>query len=580
MPKYKLLQHLSTQSVKRRLSAFKRSNNFKPCHSKNIQTQSDYNLVQSNFCSDRFQNEQAPSPDLVENIDVSDLEHENFIEHEDWQATLSDLEEDDDAIFKQSTFLEFVRTWAVKYNIKANALNELLHFFKNLMGYCVPVDSRTLLNTPSTRVVLDCAPGKYVHIGFDCAFETLLQNNMSTEITLDINIDGVPITRSNQSCFWPILAKASNFAFSKIFVVGVYHGYNKPNDFNQYLRPLVNELKILQSNGYFSNNTKIEVKIRSFICDAPARSSILGTKSHTAYFGCLKCEVEGEFIKNRVSFPVDSLAQMRSDDSFRKRRNIEHHKTDSILEELSINMIKQFPLEYMHLVCLGTMRKLLQMWVSGDTKSLLNSARVNAISNKISNISKTQPSDFQRRLRTLSDLGYFKATEFRTFLLYAGPFVLKDNLSLDKYNNFLFFHVGILILCHPEIYKQQVNLANEILQNFIQGVSFLYGKHHLTYNMHCLSHLSEDVKEFGPLDSFSAFSFESFMYRIKCLLRKPNQPLQQLCNRIAEINNVKLDQNKPLNVKYPICKSRKVKDGKNIYYKVILKDTEIPLMDR
>jgi len=56
----------------------------------------------------------------------------------------------------------------------------------------------------------------------------------------------------------------------------------------------------------------------------------------------------------------------------------------------------------------------------------------------------------------------------------------------------------------------------------------------LVYNVHGLIHLAADVKQFGPLDSFSAFPFESFLGRLKKMLRKPNQPLQQIIRRLSE----------------------------------------------
>lgn len=56
----------------------------------------------------------------------------------------------------------------------------------------------------------------------------------------------------------------------------------------------------------------------------------------------------------------------------------------------------------------------------------------------------------------------------------------------------------------------------------------------MTYNIHCLVHLAEDVKVHGNLDMFSAFPFESFLGRLKKMVRKPNFVLQQVIMRIAE----------------------------------------------
>jgi hypothetical protein len=56
----------------------------------------------------------------------------------------------------------------------------------------------------------------------------------------------------------------------------------------------------------------------------------------------------------------------------------------------------------------------------------------------------------------------------------------------------------------------------------------------VVYNVHGLVHLAADVETFGPLENYAAFVFESFLYRLKTLVRKPNYPLQQVIGRLPE----------------------------------------------
>ncbi len=63
----------------------------------------------------------------------------------------------------------------------------------------------------------------------------------------------------------------------------------------------------------------------------------------------------------------------------------------------------------------------------------------------------------------------------------------------------------------------------------------IYGKEFLSYNVHNLIHLPDDVRYFGNLDSFSAFAFENYLQEIKHLLRKHNQPLAQVIRILDEI---------------------------------------------
>lgn len=104
------------------------------------------------------------------------------------------------------------------------------------------------------------------------------------------------------------------------------------------------------------------------------------------------------------------------------------------------------------------------------------------------------------------------------------------------YDNFLLLHVAISILCNKQKYKSDAMLAEAILKRFIENYAEIYGDHHVVYTVHCLSHLVADSQRFGSLDEFSAFPFESFMFQIKMLLRKNNQPLAQLCNRLHEMH--------------------------------------------
>lgn len=52
--------------------------------------------------------------------------------------------------------------------------------------------------------------------------------------------------------------------------------------------------------------------------------------------------------------------------------------------------------------------------------------------------------------------------------------------------------------------------------------------------MHGLVHLPSDVLRFGPLDMFSCFSFENYLYTLKKLIRHSQNPLVQLVKRLTE----------------------------------------------
>ena len=96
-------------------------------------------------------------------------------------------------------------------------------------------------------------------------------------------------------------------------------------------------------------------------------------------------------------------------------------------------------------------------------------------------------------------------SEFRQFLLYTGPVLVKDVLQASLYQHFLLLFVGVFILSSKTLLEKYLDYANDALVLFVQHFGKLYGNMYLSYNVHNLVHLASDAKVHGNLDSFSAF---------------------------------------------------------------------------
>lgn len=555
--RYKCAWNVSSQTRKRRFNAI--PIHYRDTILKNEQTVEDLLKI----------NSQEPdslnlSIDSTNNLDLSEEE----------QITLSDVEDEDysSEFYEEKDDMEsFLRGWISKYNIKANAVDNLLKFLHNRFTF-LPRTSRTLMKTPTCHNIIEMEPGQYIHIGLKLGLDYILESQLEVpqKICLNFNIDGVPISKSSRSCFWLILANPKNISKTFVFVVGIYHGFNKPKVASDFLRPFVDDLKVITSLYTFKDHI-IKVEIGIFVFDAPAKSMCLGIKSHAGYFSCSKCTIEGDYYKNRVVL-IECNCSLRTNESFRNKTDEYHHNNISPLEELDIDMVDQVPLDYLHVVCLGVVKRFLNIWVNGSPPHLLPSASIEYISNYLKTISFSQPTEFQRRVRPLGDLGHFKGTEFRTLLLYTLPVVLRKVLSEEKYNHFMLLHVGITILCSKR-WQSKADVAKQILIKFVEETGRIYGKEHLIYNVHSLIHLADDVKLHGPCDSYSAFLFESHMFFIKCLLRKNDQPLQQLCNRILE--NYNILHNKQLEHKYPILRKSFDLNNETAYREIVFENMKI-----
>lgn len=81
-------------------------------------------------------------------------------------------------------------------------------------------------------------------------------------------------------------------------------------------------------------------------------------------------------------------------------------------------MVSQIPLDYMHLVCLGVMKQLLQLWIKGNKNNRLSAENINSISQHLMDIKHCIPSEFARKPRTLVDIDRWKATKLPIFVVY------------------------------------------------------------------------------------------------------------------------------------------------------------------
>jgi len=100
--------------------------------------------------------------------------------------------------------------------------------------------------------------------------------------------------------------------------------------------------------------------LEAISCDAPAKSFILKTKGHSGFSSCSRCKTVGVFLERRVCFP-DISFNKRTHTEFINRSDKDYQISDSIsvLSEIpDIDMVNNFPFDYMHLVCLGVVKKI------------------------------------------------------------------------------------------------------------------------------------------------------------------------------------------------------------------------------
>ena len=431
--------------------------------------------------------------------------------------------------------------WARLYGIRGNALSALLKILREEKHPELPSDSRTLLKTIRKSNVIYSDDFETAYFGI---VEGLHKQDLKKlcgddkKVVLKINIDGLPISKSTGAQFWPILCQilSKHVVSPPPFMVACYYGKSKPKSVHQFLEPFIKELHKLQIEGFDYLGNHYDVFVHCVICDAPARALVKCIKGHGGFYGCEKCIQKGTYVNSRVVF-LENEAEKRSDISFRLKMHENHHTGTSPFLSINIGLVSQMPLDYMHLVVLGAMRKLLLYWMrKGDRSVRIGVHQIALISNKLGLLARHMPSEFSRRPRSLTDIDRYKATELRQILLYTGPIVLRNVLPDDIYNHFLLLHVSISILANKRksLNQEHVTYAEQLLKLFVQQMREIYKEESIVYNIHNLIHLADDVRSFGCLDNFSCFPFENFLFQIKNELRTSNRPLAQLCRRMSE----------------------------------------------
>jgi len=204
----------------------------------------------------------------------------------------------------------FLRNWAIRHNVTSSAVSDLLAGLKenvDSLTNILPSDARILLKTNLTLEKLNINPGKYIHFGLETQLKFLLKNASLIdihELHLLVNVDGLPLFKSSPGQAIPILVSLVNIPTLRkiVFPVGLYYGYQKPDDMDLFLHSFVIEIIELSNRGLLINNTNLNVKIIGFVCHVPAKKDILGIKGHGGYFSCTRCKVRGRTMNNKRVF--------------------------------------------------------------------------------------------------------------------------------------------------------------------------------------------------------------------------------------------------------------------------------------
>ena len=272
-------------------------------------------------------------------------------------------------------FKNFLKNWVLKeVNVPKSSVTSSLKGL-NCFNLQLPSSFSGLLPYPKL-VYTPMLDGKYVHIiNWQDSLLSILSSYYNykdcpkvIEYYVIVNVDGLPLFKHSPDYkLYPILIQVYKISMRPI-CVGIFSTEKCPDrempSPKVFLKRFLSELSKLKENPLVHDS--VTFKLASYgiyVCDSPARSALKGIKFHSGYSSCERCTIRGQYDpkSGHVRF-LQSDCFPRSDMSFKMHTDKNHHREVSRLTEFGVNMVSNFPLDYMHLCCLGVMKRLMMRW--------------------------------------------------------------------------------------------------------------------------------------------------------------------------------------------------------------------------
>lgn len=433
-------------------------------------------------------------------------------------------------------FDEELAEWLIKADamgVSREHQNCLLRLLRKHSCFAyLPKDSRTITQRPKHVPVTNDS----VYFGIESSLRTVHAASIENDLLeLKVGIDGIPVHNDGRKCqLWPIVISTEEISPT---AVSLWYGETKPPSVHEYLKDFLADLHNVQEHGVTIDGRHFEVVLKCIVADAPARAFLKQVKGHNARESCERCTVHGNEVNHTMCYTHQG-DKKRDDEGYQQHAYAPGHQLENQttpLVDYNIGLVSAFPLDYMHLVCLGVMRRFLKFMTKAKTEYKVSSGQWQQISHRLESYAQLMPSEFARRPRSLNKIDKFKATEFRQFLLYTGIPALKSIVHPDVFHTFLCLCIAMSILLNDlrGERRQRLDYARELLTHFVNNVVGLFGRDFVTYNVHNLLHISDDCDTFDcALDEVSAFPFESYLCQLKKRVKHSRNALVQIAKSV------------------------------------------------
>ena len=354
-----------------------------------------------------------------------------------------------------------------------------------------------------------------------------------TNLSFTFNTDGAAVFKSSNVSVWPLFLVINKLPYKlrmkkeNMILASLWFGTKKPS-MSTFLKPFQETFAEMYDGFQF-----LSPDIGKFTCrgillsgtaDLPARSLLCNHIQYNGGFACWKCEQQGESAAvgrghTRV-FPYDvddPKGPQRTDENVMHYSNEAENTGRAVKGIKGQSLLSLFPcfslvngiaIDYMHGVLLGVEKLLLELWCTKKYKGKPFSlyASLSTINERLTSIRPTL--DITRLPRSIIDLQHWKASEYRSFLLFYSAPVLHGILDDARFAHYILLVNSMHILLKSGSYESDLKRAEEMLFEFCRQFAHYYDSCFMRLNLHQLLHLPDCVRKLGPLYTSSCFSFE------------------------------------------------------------------------
>ena len=250
-----------------------------------------------------------------------------------------------------------------------------------------------------------------------------LQIKNKRQITILLHTDGAPVTKIGGKSLWPVQATILEIPppvrdhINSVMVFGAWLGGVHPNR-ELLWSNIVDQIQDLFENGITMNLNhgkvaKFNIRVQLITFDLPALAHNCNIVQFNGYDACPFCKIHGHAIGTQVFYRYEPVPGPRKSDTDYIRSslmNIPRSRSNGIKGSTPLTKIMLFPIQiavdYMHLVCSGHFKTLINYW-----NHLLFSSVFGQASNFVSSI--ILPHSFRYQLLPLTQFVNWKTKMFR-----------------------------------------------------------------------------------------------------------------------------------------------------------------------